>query len=162
MPRRPGAYVEVRGRERRGQDELAPRDRWVLASRTRARSRSSGVDEPALGLHYVGARECAEAERERARRMCATGPGCSAARRCWPTMCSRDVGLERLRAELPARVLSQGQARRLALARLLIAPRPMWLLDEPAAALDAPGHALVSELIEAHRGAGRHRSGRGA
>lgn len=59
------------------------------------------------------------------------------------------VGLTR-QADLPARVLSQGQARRLALARLLVAPRPVWLLDEPAAALDAQGRAMLCGLIERH------------
>jgi heme exporter protein A len=48
---------------------------------------------------------------------------------------------------LPARVLSAGQARRLALARLLAASRPIWLLDEPLGALDEAGRALVSELV---------------
>lgn len=57
-------------------------------------------------------------------------------------------------ADLPARVLSQGQARRLALTRLLTAQRPIWLLDEPAAALDAAGKALVRDLIVAHAAAG--------
>ena len=63
------------------------------------------------------------------------------------------LGLARA-ADLPARVLSQGQARRLALSRLLLAQRPVWLLDEPAAALDTAGRALLSDLIEAQRGKG--------
>jgi heme exporter protein A len=50
--------------------------------------------------------------------------------------------------------LSQGQTRRLALARLLIASRPLWLLDEPTAALDAGGEALVGRLITEHCAAG--------
>ncbi|WP_395647453.1 heme ABC exporter ATP-binding protein CcmA [Terricaulis sp.] len=62
----------------------------------------------------------------------------------------KTVGLAR-QAALPARVLSQGQARRLALSRLLIAPRPIWLLDEPAAALDAEGRGLLAGMIETHR-----------
>ncbi len=64
------------------------------------------------------------------------------------------VGLAPI-ADLPARVLSQGQARRLALARLLAAPRPVWLLDEPAAGLDAAGKAMLADVINAHlRGGG--------
>lgn len=47
--------------------------------------------------------------------------------------------------------LSQGQTRRLGLARLLVAPRPLWLLDEPTAALDTAGTALVASLIDNHR-----------
>jgi heme exporter protein A len=42
----------------------------------------------------------------------------------------------------------------LALARLLVAPRPIWLLDEPAASLDAQGRELLGSLIDAHRDEG--------
>jgi len=57
--------------------------------------------------------------------------------------------------DLPARKLSQGQKRRAALARLLLAEaRPLWLLDEPFAALDTGAADYVQELIVRHRGAG--------
>lgn len=59
------------------------------------------------------------------------------------------VGLGGL-ATLDAGYLSAGQSRRLALARLLVSHRPLWLLDEPTAALDIEGHALVTQLIDAH------------
>lgn len=59
------------------------------------------------------------------------------------------VGLSRM-ADLDAGYLSAGQGRRLALARLLVSPRPLWLLDEPSAALDAAGHALLADLIADH------------
>lgn len=49
--------------------------------------------------------------------------------------------------ELPARVLSQGQRRRIGLARLGLLPRPVWLLDEPATALDAAGLSLLARKI---------------
>jgi heme exporter protein A len=51
---------------------------------------------------------------------------------------------------LPARILSAGQGRRLALARLIACPRPIWLLDEPAAALDSSGKSLLDDLIVEH------------
>ncbi len=63
------------------------------------------------------------------------------------------VGLGDL-ATLDAGYLSAGQSRRLALARLLVTQRPIWLLDEPTAALDTEGHQLVTELIDGHLDAG--------
>lgn len=63
------------------------------------------------------------------------------------------VGLEPL-SDLPAHILSAGQKRRLALARLIAAPRPVWLLDEPTASLDAAGKELLIEMMNAHRAGG--------
>jgi heme exporter protein A len=57
-------------------------------------------------------------------------------------------------ASFPARELSAGQRRRLALARLLVAPRPLWLVDEPTAALDAEGQAIFKTLAESHLSGG--------
>ena len=60
-----------------------------------------------------------------------------------------EVGLAAL-ASLDAGYLSAGQTRRLALARLLVSHRPLWLLDEPTAALDVEGHDLVTRLLDRH------------
>ncbi|MDX2299144.1 MAG: heme ABC exporter ATP-binding protein CcmA [Xanthomonadaceae bacterium] len=49
-----------------------------------------------------------------------------------------------------ARSMSAGQKKRLALARLLLVPAPLWLMDEPYANLDLPGIALVNRMIEQH------------
>ena len=57
-------------------------------------------------------------------------------------------------AKLPSAYLSAGQRRRLALARLLIAYRPLWLLDEPAAALDASSEAVFDAIVAEHLAAG--------
>jgi heme exporter protein A len=57
-------------------------------------------------------------------------------------------------ADLPARVLSSGQKRRLALARLALAPSRLWLLDEPSVGLDAASVERLAPLFAAHRAAG--------
>ena len=63
------------------------------------------------------------------------------------------VGLLRQRL-LPCRYLSAGQKKRLGLARLVVSARPLWLLDEPFAALDTNGRALAGELMQAHCASG--------
>jgi heme exporter protein A len=64
-----------------------------------------------------------------------------------------DVGLSGYEDE-PVRRLSAGQKKRAALARLLLLPAVLWLLDEPYANLDRAGIALVNRLLEAHVAAG--------
>jgi heme exporter protein A len=59
------------------------------------------------------------------------------------------VGLDHA-LDLPVRVLSAGQRRRAALARLLISPRPLWLLDEPTAALDRDGETVLGSMMRMH------------
>ena len=49
-----------------------------------------------------------------------------------------------------ARQLSAGQKKRLSLARLWLAPAPLWLLDEPYANLDLAGIDLVNRMVQAH------------
>ncbi len=63
------------------------------------------------------------------------------------------VGLEPL-AGLLAAYLSAGQRRRLSIARLLAAPRPLWLLDEPTSALDQPSQQKLAELMRGHLAGG--------
>jgi heme exporter protein A len=63
------------------------------------------------------------------------------------------VGLDGL-AGLPAAYLSAGQRRRLAIARLIAAPRPIWLLDEPTAALDTASQQRLAELMRSHLAGG--------
>lgn len=63
--------------------------------------------------------------------------------------CLASVGLDHA-ADLPAAYLSAGQRRRLSIARLLAAKRPIWLLDEPTSALDAAGQLLFVDVINDH------------
>ncbi len=63
------------------------------------------------------------------------------------------LGLDDL-AEVPARYLSAGQKRRLALARLALSAAPLWLLDEPTVGLDIASQELVGAVLTAHRARG--------
>ncbi len=59
------------------------------------------------------------------------------------------VGLPGI-GHLPFGYLSAGQQRRMAMARLLVAWRPIWILDEPTAALDAASDRMFAGLVKAH------------
>lgn len=63
------------------------------------------------------------------------------------------LGIARLK-KLILRSLSAGQQRRVALARMLLADVPLWLMDEPFTNLDREGRALVMELVEEHLAGG--------
>ena len=56
--------------------------------------------------------------------------------------------------DLPARLLSAGQKRRLALARLVLSSAPIWLLDEPTLGLDTAAVERLGGLLAAHRAGG--------
>jgi len=60
------------------------------------------------------------------------------------------VGLGRSVHRLPTRVLSQGQKRRVALARLWLSTRPLWLLDEPFTSLDAAATGYLTQHLQSH------------
>lgn len=57
-------------------------------------------------------------------------------------------------ASIRAAYLSAGQKRRLGLSRVLLASRPVWLLDEPAVSLDAASRALLADVVNEHLGDG--------
>lgn len=56
------------------------------------------------------------------------------------------LGLESF-ADRPSRTLSAGQSRRAALAQLWVQSKPIWILDEPGAAIDRDGTVLIDSLI---------------
>lgn len=62
-------------------------------------------------------------------------------------------GLSALR-DIPAGYLSAGQQRRLGLVRLLLAERPLWLLDEPSSSLDGAAQEVLKTAVNAHLAAG--------
>ncbi len=69
-----------------------------------------------------------------------------------------DAALARLELaayrDFPAKILSQGQKRRLALARLAVAPKPLWILDEPFSALDTHSLGTMTALLSGHLATG--------
>ncbi|WP_208438327.1 heme ABC exporter ATP-binding protein CcmA, partial [Bartonella taylorii] len=60
-----------------------------------------------------------------------------------------DVGLSDL-GHLPFRVLSTGQNRRVAIARLLLSYRPVWILDEPTSGVDSHTQSIFANLFQNH------------
>ncbi|MGD9965113.1 MAG: heme ABC exporter ATP-binding protein CcmA [Hyphomonadaceae bacterium] len=145
-----GAYVEVHGSNGSGKTSLLRAIAGFLRT-DRGAITIDGVREPELALHYIGHANALKRESSVREHL-----------RYWAGLFERASG-EAVVAErldlgrvlaLPVRALSQGQARRLALSRLIVAPRPIWLLDEPAASLDDAGIAALSQMIESHRADG--------
>lgn len=146
----PGAYVEVQGSNGSGKTSLLRAIAGLLRP-SGGLVAFDGVAEPALALHYVGHANALKREasvREHLHYWAGLFGGAPS-----EDAVAQALDLGRV-LTLPVRVLSQGQARRLALARLIVAPRPIWLLDEPAAALDDSGKAALNELIASHRANG--------
>lgn len=65
----------------------------------------------------------------------------------------KQLGMERMMRR-PCSRLSAGQKRRVALARVIMSQRPVWILDEPAAPLDTAGRGLLADLCQSHRDQG--------
>ncbi|MEZ5995902.1 MAG: heme ABC exporter ATP-binding protein CcmA [Hyphomonadaceae bacterium] len=146
----PGEYVELLGANGSGKTSLLR----AIAGFLHPRAGSAHIErceEPSLALHYVGHANGLKGQ-----------ASVRAHLKYWAGLFggapSEDFVVKALNLarvlDAPCRTLSQGQARRLALARLIIAPRPVWLLDEPASALDYQGRAVVGELVEGHRAQG--------
>jgi heme exporter protein A len=141
-----GGYVELRGANGAGKTSLLRALAGFLEPG--AGSILYSVAEPALSLHLISHAPALKREATVRNHL-----------RYWSGLFGvsgykESIGLAAFglikQADLPVRALSQGQARRLALMRLHIAPRPIWLLDEPAASLDAEGRELLGEFIESH------------
>lgn len=70
-----------------------------------------------------------------------------------PQAALKKIGLARI-GDFPVGYLSAGQKRRVALARLLVAHRPLWILDEPATALDVAAQQQFAQTMAEHRADG--------
>ncbi|HEX7044638.1 MAG TPA: cytochrome c biogenesis heme-transporting ATPase CcmA [Burkholderiales bacterium] len=113
-------------------------------------------DQYRAEIAYVGHKDGVQGELSAAENLealsCGAGASATEMRR------QIDAALERLGlaayAPYPAKLLSQGQRRRLALARLLVQSKPLWVLDEPFTALDAASCRLVAALVSEHLAAG--------
>ncbi|HEV7324697.1 MAG TPA: heme ABC exporter ATP-binding protein CcmA [Bosea sp. (in: a-proteobacteria)] len=148
-----GEAIALTGRNGAGKSSLIA----MLCGRLRPEAgaiKLDGLDDMPLAeaAHLVGHRDglktaLTAAENLRFAQELLGAPGLS------PSEALAAVGLPHAGA-LPVGYLSAGQRRRVALARLLVASRPIWLLDEPMAALDIGSQAMLSQLMQRHLAAG--------
>lgn len=150
---KPGKLLELRGANGSGKTTLLR----VLAGLAPAASgtllwndSTFSPDEHAARMAYLGhlnglSAELSATENLRFSQQLGGGADTAAALHTW--------GLS-AQANQPVRFLSQGQRRRLALARVSLAQRPLWLLDEPCAALDTAGEQLFDAQLSIHLSAG--------
>ena len=148
-----GEAIALTGRNGAGKSSLIA----MLSGRLRPEAgaiRLDGLDDTPLAeaAHLVGHRDGLKTALTAAENLRFAGellgqPGLD------PVEALATVGLPHA-GPLPIGYLSAGQRRRVALARLLVASRPIWLLDEPMAALDAGSQTMLSQLMQAHLAAG--------
>ncbi|MGU3539105.1 heme ABC exporter ATP-binding protein CcmA [Methylobacterium sp. A54F] len=149
----PGEALMVTGRNGAGKSTLLA----ILAGRLRPDAgaiRVAGVGEASLPecLHGIGHRDGLKAALT-AEENLAFARDLLGAPRLTPREALARLGLAHA-LKLPVAYLSAGQRRRVALARLLVCRRPLWLLDEPTAALDLASQGLLAALMAEHRAEG--------
>jgi heme exporter protein A len=111
-------------------------------------------DEFASELVYIGHKNAIKADltgTENLRIACQLDGIPVSVKQAWAAL--EKMGL-RGHEDLPVRVLSQGQKKRVALARLLLNKAPLWILDEPFTALDKAAVAYLQTVIQDHVAAG--------
>ena len=115
-----------------------------------------GTAEAGIGeqAHYLGHADALKSALTAGENLAfwADALGGDSTRAAWIAALDR-LGLAHV-ADFPVRALSAGQKRRVALARLLVASRPIWLLDEPTTALDAAAQRQFAVVMRAHLAGG--------
>jgi heme exporter protein A len=106
-----------------------------------------------LRLAYISHQDAVKPGMTVAENLAAWAPGNPAVRSAAIERALAATGLEDL-AHIPARLLSAGQKRRLALSRLALRPTALWILDEPATGLDDASLDRLGAMIAAHRADG--------
>lgn len=110
-------------------------------------------DQPGVHAHYVGHADALKSALTARENLAFWGAALGGAQKIDALEALRRVGLPHV-ADIPAGWLSAGQKRRVALGRLFMAPRPIWILDEPATALDKASQARLADAMAEHRASG--------
>jgi heme exporter protein A len=150
----PGTSLLLTGRNGAGKSSLLLIMAGLLEPAGGSLKAEGGDPERSLGeqSHYVGHRDALKPSLTPLEALAfwraMLGPGPTD-----PEAALARMGLDHA-ADLPCGYLSAGQRKRLALARLLVSRRPVWLLDEPTSALDAASQRLFEDLVAEHLASG--------